>query len=58
MRSLVSREQVQKADSAEIVSRRFGGSLPRFVATFISGEGMSKEEAAEIRDMLDQFIDE
>ena len=55
VRSLVTREQVQKTDSAEIVSKRFGGSLPRFIATFISGEGMSKEEADEIRKMLDDF---
>ena len=58
VRSLVSREQVQKTDSADIVKKRFGGSLPKFVATFISSEGMTKEEAEEIRNMLDDYMSE
>ena len=56
VRSLVSREQVQRVDSAEIVSKRFGGSLPRFVATFISSEGMSVEDAREISEMLSGYL--
>ena len=58
VRSLVPREQVQKNDSSEIVSKRFGGSLPKFVATFISNDSMSREDAEEIKAMLDKYINE
>ena len=58
VRSLVSREQVQKTDSSEIVRKRFGGSLPKFVATFISSDEMSREDAEEIKAMLDKYISE
>ena len=32
--SLVSREEVQSAESAEVVERTFSGSLPSFIAAF------------------------
>ena len=53
--SLVSREQVQTSESREIVARAFGGSLPRFVAAFTSGNPLTAQEASEIRRLIDQY---
>ncbi len=52
--SLVKREQVQRYESEAVIDRSFGGSLPSFVAAFMSGRGISEEEAAEIRKLIDQ----
>lgn len=53
--ALVSRSQVQRSESREVVDRAFGGSLPRFVAAFASGKPLSREEAEEIRRLIDQY---
>ena len=51
--SLIRREDVQQAESAAVVDKTFGGSLPRFVAAFLNSKPISKAEAAEIRALLD-----
>lgn len=53
--TLVSREQVQRSESHEIVDRAFGGSLPQFIAAFAGGKKLSKAEAEEIRRLIDQY---
>ena len=40
--SLVSREDVQSAESAEVVDRTFSGSLPSFIAAFTRKKQLSK----------------
>lgn len=50
----VKKEEVQRAESAAVVDKTFGGSLPRFVAAFLNSQPISREEAAEIRAMLDE----
>ena len=42
--ALVSRRQVQRSESREIVDRAFGGSLPQFVAAFTSGKPLTAQE--------------
>ena len=51
--SLIRREDVQQAESAAVVDKTFGGSLPRFVAAFLNSKPISEAEAAEIRALLD-----
>ena len=58
VRSLVTREQVEIEDSkriADYAKERFGGSLPKFIATFAGSNGMSDEEAREIISMLNEY---
>ena len=52
--ALVKRDEVQQAESAAVVDRTFGGSLPRFVAAFLNSKPISREEAAAIRALLDE----
>lgn len=51
--ALVKRSDAQRAESAAVVEKSFGGSLPQFVAAFLNEKSISESEAAEIRAMLD-----
>ncbi|MCI9072550.1 MAG: BlaI/MecI/CopY family transcriptional regulator [Lachnospiraceae bacterium] len=53
--SLVSREQMQEAESQEVVARSFSGSLPQFVAAFTRGRKLRPEEAEEIRRLIEEY---
>ena len=53
--ALVSRRQVQHSESRELVDRAFGGSLPQFIAAFVGGRPLNREEAEEIRRLIDQY---
>ena len=50
--ALVSRDQVQLAESRAFVERNFSGSLPGFLNAFVGGRGLSAEEADELRRMI------
>ena len=50
--ALVSRDQVQRAESRAFVERIFSGSLPGFLNAFVGGRGLSAEEADELRRMI------
>lgn len=56
--ALVSREQVQRSESRQFVDRAFDGSLPRFIAAFAGGKPLSRQEAEEIRRLIDQYEEE
>ena len=53
--SLVSREDVQSAESAEVVDRTFSGSLPSFIAAFTRKKQLSKQEVDEIQKIIDTY---
>ena len=53
--SLVSRAEFCAAKSEQIVEDSFRGSLPAFVAAFISRKPLSAQEAEEIQKMIDAF---
>lgn len=52
VRSLISKEKVQSFESEYAVNHAFAGSLPAFVAAFVSNHPLSDEEAEEIRQLL------
>lgn len=52
--ALIKQDEVRRSVSAEVVEKNFDGSLPSFVAAFLNGRGVSAEDAAEIRTMLDK----
>ena len=47
-------KQVRQYESAAVVERGFGGSLPAFVAAFLRERKLSPQEADELRRMLDE----
>lgn len=52
--SLVKLEQVQKYESEVLLEKAFSGSLPTFIATFLRDRKLSKEEAEEIKRMIEE----
>ena len=52
--ALLSREAVQKAESAYVVEQTFSGSLPGFLVSFLGGKTISDEEAEELRRLIDE----
>ena len=51
---LISRADFYAAQSEQFVSDTWGGSLPAFVAAFLSRKPLSDAEADEIRRMIEQ----
>ena len=52
---LVGRQEVQKAESREVVNRSFDGSLPQFIASFLGNEQISDDDAEQIKQMIDLY---
>ena len=53
--SIVSREDFYSAKSEQIIEESFEGSLPAFIASFISRKNLTAQEAEEIQKMIDTF---
>ena len=53
--SIVPREVFYSAKSEQIIEESFEGSLPSFVAAFISRKNLTAQEAEEIQKMIDAF---
>jgi predicted transcriptional regulator len=53
--SIVSKEDIQSAESEEVVERTFSGSLPNFIAAFTRKKNLSKQEIEEIQSIIDQY---
>ena len=53
--SLVPRDEFYAARSEQIVEDSYKGSLPAFVASFISRKELTPEEADQIQQMIDEF---
>ncbi len=54
VRSLVSKEEVQRAEMGDLLEKRFEGSLPAFIAAFTKVGKISERDAEEIKRMLEQ----
>ena len=57
VRSLISKEQAQTSRVEELVEQTFGGSIPAFIAAFGRSGKLSREEAAQLRAMIDAMED-
>ena len=55
VRALISREAFYASKSEQIVADSYQGSLPAFVAAFISRKDLTAQEADEIQRMIDAF---
>jgi len=51
---LLSREALIERQSRQYVEDTFGGSLPKFIASFIGGEKLSAEQAEELRRLIEE----
>ena len=53
--SLVSKEEAQASEIDELVEKRFGGSLPSFLAAFTRHQKLSEKELDEVQQMIDHI---
>ncbi len=53
--ALVSKDDFYSAKSKQIIEESYEGSLPAFIAAFMSGKKISVKEADEIQQMIDRF---
>ncbi|MGI5983785.1 MAG: BlaI/MecI/CopY family transcriptional regulator [Sakamotonia sp.] len=56
--SLIGREQVQRAESSQLIERSFGGSLPAFLNAFLTGRRLTAEEARELHRLIEEAAPE
>ncbi len=56
--SLISREDFDSAKSQQFVDEAFEGSLPKFLASFIGGKKLDAAQAAELKAMIDQHVED
>ncbi len=52
--SLISKEETQIAEIDELMEKRFGGSLPAFIAAFTKQQNLNEEQLAEIMRIIEQ----
>ncbi|MCC8016913.1 MAG: BlaI/MecI/CopY family transcriptional regulator [Clostridiales bacterium] len=52
--SLISKEEVQKAEIDDLVEKKFNGSLPDFIATFTRHQKLTNEEIEQIRKLIEK----
>ncbi len=55
--SVIPKKEIQMYESSYVVENTFGGSLPSFIAAFVSGKHLSKNEIEQIRDIIDNLED-
>ena len=55
VRSLVSKDEVQAAEIDELGEKKFGGSLPAFIAAFTRHRRLSGAELDEMQRMIDEY---
>lgn len=54
VRSLISKEEIQKAEIEELVQKKFEGSLLDFIATFTRHQRLTDEEINQIKNLIDK----
>ncbi len=55
VRTLVTREQIERAEIDELVEKKFDGSLPSFIAAFARGRRLSPAEADALKRLIDEM---
>ena len=53
--SLVSKEEAEASEIEDLVEKKFGGSLPAFVAAFTKHQSISENDLDEMQRMIDRI---
>ncbi len=51
---ILTRDELTSRQSQSFVEEVFGGSLPKFIASFISGKSLTTEQATELHKLIDE----
>ena len=52
---LLSKEEYDALQTEQFIDKNFSGSLPRFLAAFMSRKKLSEKQIAEIQRMIDEY---
>ena len=52
---LISRAQVQRQETEQLIGRLFGGSRAQFLSAFLSEQDLSPAQAQQLRELIDQL---
>ena len=56
--SVIPKQDVQKYESEYVVNNAFEGSLPAFVAAFVSNKKLSESDAEQIRQLIERHLED
>lgn len=56
--SLISREEFYGYKSRQFVEDSFDGSIPKFLAAFMGGKKLTRQQAEEIKQLIDGYTQE
>jgi BlaI family penicillinase repressor len=56
--SMITKDEYYSRQSIRFVEDTFGGSLPKFLAAFVSGKRLSKKQAEELKRLIDEYEEE
>ena len=56
--SLISKEEAQKSRLEEMVEETFEGSMPAFIAAFSKTKKLTRQEAQQLKALIDSFEEE
>ncbi len=56
--ALIEKEQVQRAESRQLIEKSFGGSLPAFLNAFLVDKKLTAEEARELHQLIEAAVPE
>lgn len=58
VRSLIKREETLRHESEAVVEKAFGGSLPGFLTAFLGGKKLSRQQALELKQIIEQSTED
>lgn len=58
VKSLVSRDSIQKQESREFLEKKFHGSLPAFITAFLQDKKLTREEADYLQKLIDNAVED
>ena len=56
--SLISKEEAQRSRLEEMVEETFEGSMPAFIAAFSKSKKLTRQEARQLKALIDSFEEE
>lgn len=57
-RPLITREDVEKAHTEELVDKLYGGSNLMFLSAFVKSQGLSKNDITDLKALIDTLAEE
>lgn len=57
-RPLITREEVEKAHTDDLVDKLYGGSNMVFLSAFVKSQGLSKNDIADLKALIDTLAEE